>query len=310
MKLRRILAYAAVYLLWGGTYLAVRTVVLVTPPFTAAALRFLLSGLLLLAISRTQGAPAPTLADWRHSAKLGFVMFAINYACFFWAEQRLYSGLAAVIVATMPVWIFLAEWLITRNQRLSVGIVAGIALGIAGVALLTHHNTPAIGSNGQTNLAIGVLLTGTLCWSAGSVWSRALPLPSNQMVRSALQMTTGGVFLCFLAFAVGDAHRILSALEQWTTTTWICFLYLIAASILAFTAYTWLLEHEPAGRVASYAYVNPLVAMTLGAWLGNEHFGPWQITGATLVLLSVVATLTAKHHMSERSIPPRQGSSE
>ena len=309
MNLRRLLAYAAVYLLWGGTYLAVRTVVLVTPPFTAAALRFLLSGLLLLAISRTQGAPAPTPADWRHSAKLGFIMFAINYGCFFWAEQRLYSGLAAVVVATMPVWIFLAEWLVTRNQRLSVGILAGIALGISGVALLTHHNTPALGSNGQTNLAIGVLLTGTICWSAGSVWSRALPLPSNQMVRSALQMTTGGAFLCLIALAVGDAHRIAPAIHQWTTTTWLCFVYLIAASILAFTAYTWLLEHEPAGRVASYAYVNPLVAMTLGAWLGNEHFGRWQITGASLVLLSVFATLTAKHHQSASSTTPGAPSS-
>ena len=198
----------------------------------------------------------------------------------------------------MPLWIFLAEWLVTRTQRLSIGIVAGIALGISGVALLTRHNTPAAGSNGQTDVAILVLLAGTLCWSGGSVWSRALALPANQMVRSALQMATGGFFLCLLAGAVGDARRIVPALQAWTATTWLCFLYLIGASIVAFTAYTWLLEHEPAGRVASYAYVNPLVAMSLGAWIGDEHFGRWQIAGAGLVLLGVFATLATKQSLS------------
>ena len=148
MKIRRLLAYAAIYLLWGGTYLAVRRVVLVTPPFSAAALRFFFSGIILLAISRLEPSSDkqryswPTRLDWFNCAKLGFVMFAINYACFFWAEQRLYSGIAAVVVATLPVWIFLMEWLITRTQRPAWGSFAGIALGILGVMLLTRNHTP------------------------------------------------------------------------------------------------------------------------------------------------------------------------
>ena len=297
MPLRRILAYAAVYLLWGGTYLAVRTVVLITPPFSAAALRFLISGLLLLAISRIQTGerqPWPTRKDWLNSAKLGFVMFAINYGCFFWAEQRLYSGIAAVVVATMAVWIFLAEWLILRTQRLSTGIVIGSALGIGGVVLLTRTGTVAPASHGQTHLAILVLMSGTICWAFGSVWSRALALPAQQSARSALQMTTGGFFLALVAIVAGETPQLVASLYAWTWVTWLCFAYLIFASIVAFTAYVWLLHHEPAGRVASYAYVNPLVAIALGVGIGHERIISWQYLGAALVLLGVFATLTTK----------------
>jgi drug/metabolite transporter (DMT)-like permease len=297
MPLRRTLSYAAVYLLWGGTYLAVRTVVLVTPPFSAAALRFLVSGLLLLAISRIQTGekqPWPTRRDWINSSKLGFVMFAINYGCFFWAEQRLYSGIAAVVVATMAVWIFLAEWLILRTQRLSPGIVMGSALGIGGVVLLTRTGTAAPSSHGQTHLAILVLMSGTICWAFGSVWSRALALPAQQSARSALQMTTGGFFLAIIAIAAGETPQLIASLHVWTWITWLCFAYLIFASIVAFTAYVWLLHHEPAGRVASYAYVNPLVAIALGVGMGHEHIVGWQYLGAALVLVGVFATLTTK----------------
>jgi drug/metabolite transporter (DMT)-like permease len=296
LDVRRILAYAAVYILWGATYLAVRTVVLVTPPFSAAALRFLLSGLILLAISRynSRHEPWPSRVEWVNSAKLGFAMFAINYACFFWAEQRLYSGTAAVVVATMPVWIFLCEWLFARTQRLSLGIAIGSALGIGGVVLLTRSGSAAASSPSVTHLATLVLLCGTITWSAGSVWSRSLQLPSQQSMRSALQMTMGGAFLVPLALAFGEGRLVVHALSQWTAATLLCFVYLIVASIVAFTAYVWLLHHEPAGRVASYAYVNPLVAIALGAGLGQERFGPTQILGAGLVLLGVFATLRMK----------------
>ena len=294
MNVRRVLAYAAVYLLWGGTYLAVREVVLVTPTFSAAGLRFLISGLILLAISRAEKQSWPSRAEWIDSAKLGFVMFFINYACFFWAEKRLYSGVAAVVVATMSVWVFLAEWLFARTQRLSWGILIGSTLGISGVALLTGSAKVSASSRGVTHIATMVLLTGTIAWSAGSVWSKSLHLPAQQSVRSALQMATGGLFLCIFAVVAGETRGLMPALVAWTRVTWLCFAYLIVASIVAFTAYTWLLHHEPAGRVASYAYVNPLVAIALGVAFGNEHFGGWQFLGAALVLLGVFATLTTR----------------
>ena len=305
MRLRRILSYAAVYFLWGGTYLAVRTVVLVTPPFSAAALRFLISGLLLLAFSRIQTGekqPWPTRMEWINSAKLGLVMFAFNYGCFFWAEQRLYSGVAAIVVATLAVWVFLAEWLILRTQRLSLGIIAGSVLGIGGVVLLTRTGTAAPDSHGQTHLAILVLMSGTICWAFGSVWSRSLALPAQQSARSALQMATGGFFLMFLAIGAGEGPQLIASLHAWTLVTWLCFAYLIAASIVAFTAYVWLLHHEPAGRVASYAYVNPLVAIALGVGIGHERIVSWQYVGAALVLLGVFATMTTKQKQVVKAV--------
>ncbi len=303
--MRRLLAYTAIYLLWGGTYLAVRTVVLVTPPFSAAALRFLLSGLLLLAISRRHREPWPAWIEWKHSAMLGMVMFTINYACFFWAEQRLYSGVAAVLVATLPVWMLLADWLLER-RRLTLGSVAGSAIGIAGVVLVSwagaraaeNHvrgSIPSAGqSAGQIAVASCVLLTGTICWAAGSVWSRRLRLPPRQATRAALQMSTGGLFLVVLAVGTGESRATMAAVSHWTGVLWLCFAYLIVASIVAFTAYTWLLEHEPANRVASYAYVNPVVALALGVGLAHERMSGFQVLGGGLVLLGVFATLRAR----------------
>ena len=294
--MRRLLAYAAVYLLWGGTYLAVRTVVLVTPPFSAAGIRFLVSGLILFLISRLEphSAAWPSRREWVDSAKLGFVMFTINYSSFFWAEQRLYSGVAAVIVATLPVWMMLAERILGQSRRLATASLVGSALGILGVLLVALGGGRTTPSSSHNTLAICVLLTGTLCWAFGSVWSRTLQLPTSQSTRSALQMSTGGAMLCVLALAAGEGRTAAAALTRWTAVTWLCFAYLIFASIVAFTAYVWLLHHEPANRVASYALVNPLVALALGVGLAHEQIGRWQVLGAVLVLVAVFATLHAR----------------
>jgi drug/metabolite transporter (DMT)-like permease len=225
-------------------------------------------------------------------------MFTVNYACFFWAEQRLYSGVAAVLVATLPVWMFLAEWLLTRTA-LPLGSAVGFLLGIAGVVLVSRSGGRSAASH-ETTLASCVLLAGTLCWAAGSVWSRGLAgsrrlvLPAQQSVRAALQMTTGGFFLAILALGAGEGHAMVASLATWPWTIWLCFAYLIFASIVAFTAYVWLLEHEPASRVASYAYVNPLVALALGVGLAHEHISRWQVLGGVLVLTGVFATLRTR----------------
>jgi drug/metabolite transporter (DMT)-like permease len=292
--MRRLLAYAAVYFLWGGTFLAVRTVVLVTPPFSAAAIRFLLSGLILFALSRLERGPWPTRREWADSAKLGFIMFTVNYATFFWAEQRLYSGVAAVVAATLPVWIMLTEQAMGEGRAIRVAGLVGSALGIAGVLLVALGGGRGVPSSSHNGVAICVLLSGTVCWAIGSVWSRRLALPASQSTRSALQMTTGGAMLSVLALASGEAPAATAAVLRWTPVTWACFVYLIFASIVAFTAYVWLLHHEPANRVASYAYVNPVVALALGVGLAGEQIGRWQVLGGALVLLGVFSTLKGK----------------
>ena len=290
----RVLAYAAIYLLWGGSFLAIRDIVAVTPPFFAAGFRFLLAGGALYLLTRLRGAPRPTGVQWWHSLGLGVVMFGGNYACLFWSEQRLASGIAAVLTAMVPVWIFLGEWLVFRTQRLTGGTLAGIVLGMGGVVLLSRA-TAGGSIRGANSIAALVLLLGTLLFSIGTLWSRRLTLPSDQGMRAALQMLLGGAVLFALSAGSGEFRHMAAALHAWRWHTAFSMLYLIvAASIVAFTAYTWLIHHEPATYVASYAYVNPVVALAIGISFAHERMSPGEWAGAALIIAGVLATLLGK----------------
>jgi drug/metabolite transporter (DMT)-like permease len=298
MQVRRIIAYFAIYILWGGSFLGIREVVSVTPPFSAAAIRFFLAGLILVTYAQLRRLGSITRRQWLGAALLGLIMFAGEYACLFWAEQRISSGIASVISATIPVWIFAGEVFLLRTQRITTKSLAGIALGFLGVVILTWQSTRA-GQLGSAT-AMVIALIGTFCWSGGTLLSRKLALPASRVASAGWQMATGGFLLFLLAAVTGEGHRLPSAFAHWSPRIAIAMAYLIlAASLLAFTAYVWLLGHEPMGRVASYAYVNPVVALALGAWLGNEHMTLLQIVGSVLVLAGVFATLTGK-----TSLPP------
>jgi len=286
----RVLAYAAVFLLWGGSFLAVREIVLVAPPFLAAGFRFTIAGFVLLLWGALTGATKPAAAEIRSTAFLGLVMFAVNYACLFWAEQRVASGYAAIISATVPVWVFAGEWLWLRSIRPNGAALTGMALGIAGVALLVLP-----GSQGEWTLGALALLVGALCWAGGTLWSRRHPMPKSRHVSAGLQMAFGGVFLCGLAGAAGEFAELPRIAAVWTPRLTFDMAYLIgAASIAAFLAYVWLIDHEPASRVSSYAYVNPLIAVLVGAVVAGERLAGIQFAGAALVLLGVVFTLRAR----------------
>jgi drug/metabolite transporter (DMT)-like permease len=297
MSARKLLAYSAIYILWGGSFLGIREVVAVAPPFFAAAFRFTTAGLILLAFSaftsrRSRGGASITRQQWMGAALLGLIMFTCEYACLFWAEQRISSGIASVISATIPVWIFAGEVFLLRTQRITPKSLAGIALGFLGVVVLTWQSTQsgALGSS----VAMLVALAGTFCWSGGTLLSRKLTLPASRAVSAGWQMATGGLMLFLLSGAAGEFHR-LPAQAALSPRVLLSMSYLIvAASLLAFTAYVWLLGHEPMGRVASYAYVNPVVALALGASLAGEHLTLLQILGSGLVLVGVFATLTGK----------------
>jgi drug/metabolite transporter (DMT)-like permease len=298
MKARRLLAYSAIYFLWGGSFLGIREVVAVVPPFAAASFRFFVAGLLLLAFAmiasqKSRDGHSITRQQWLSAALLGLVMFTGDYACLFWAEQRISSGIASVISATIPVWIFAGEVLLLRTQRITGKSLAGIMLGFLGVVVLTWQSTRsgALGSS----LGMLVALAGTLFWSGGTLLSRKLALPASRVVSAGWQMTTGGLMLLLIAVASGEIHHLPGAHAVLSSRIVVSMTYLIvAASIVAFTAYVWLLGHEPVGRVASYAYVNPVVALALGAWLAGERLTGLQIVGSSLVVVGVFATLTGK----------------
>jgi len=287
---RRFFAYAAVYLFWGASFLAIREIVQVTPPFLAAGFRFTAAGLILLTLSVAQGAPWPSGREVRSAAMLGLVFFAVTYACVFWAEQRVASGYAAIVSSTQPVWIFAGEWLWLRAVRPTNAGLTGMALGMAGVFLLVLP-----GARGGSLTAGLILLFGAFCWSFATLWSRRLTVPKSRYSNAGLQMFLGGVVLLAVSALVGEMKRLPDVVAQWNFRLSLDMAYLVvAASILAFLAFIWLIDHEPASRVSSYAYVNPLIAVALGAMVGDERLAPVQLAGAACVLSGVVITLRSR----------------
>ncbi|HEY3988899.1 MAG TPA: EamA family transporter [Acidobacteriaceae bacterium] len=290
-KTIRLLAYGAIYVFWGGSFLAIRDMVAVTPPLFSAGIRFFLAGVALYAFSRWRGSPRVRGRALVNSLFLGVLLFTCSYGCLFWAETRIDSGTAAVIAAMIPIWILLGEVLLFRTQRLSLSVAGATLLGILGVAMVTR----SIGFKHAMVNGVLVELAGTVIFSFATLWSRALTLPDDQGARAGLQMALGSVGLFVISALAGETPRIPAAFAAWQWHTVISLVYLVTcASILAFTSYTWLIHHEPATRVASYAYVNPLIALIVGVTLGGEHVSALQAAGAALIIFGVAATMLSK----------------
>jgi drug/metabolite transporter (DMT)-like permease len=296
MRVRKILAYAAIYFLWSGSFLAIRILVAgahPVPPFFAAAFRFTLAGLILLIWSRLTGPLHVSRRQLLSAAALGLIMFTFDYAGLFWAETRVASGLAAVVLALIPVWVCAGEIFVLHTLRATPLSLGGIALGFGGVIVLSLHSPS---NSGHTStLAIAAMIVATLSWSIGTLWSRRLTLPRPHQANAGLQMFFGGLYLFILSAAAGEFRRLPPTTILLSPRVLLSMAYLIvAASILAYTAYVWLIAHDSPTRVSSYAYVNPVFALILGATLAGERLTSLQIAGAALVLTGVVATLMGK----------------
>jgi len=286
-KFVRILAYSAIYFLWGASFLAIRIIVAAVPPLLAAGVRFSSAGLILFLWAALRGTTLPTIREWRSALLLGVGMFACNYGPLFWAEQRVASGIAAIISALIPVWIAAFESVRLRS-RPSVPLVAGTICGLAGVVALSL--TPGHVSGGIELLPLAALLFGTVAWAAGTIWSQRLPLPSSKPMAASIQMVLGGVTLTVVSLADGDLSRF--SLNRLDGPVIFSMVYLVlGASIVAFTAYVWLLGHDQPTRVASYAYVNPVIAVLLGWLIGGEKLSIQVVLGMMLVLAGVIAVL-------------------
>ncbi|HEX3739544.1 MAG TPA: EamA family transporter [Terriglobales bacterium] len=291
-----LLAFAIIYLVWGSTYLAIRIGVREIPPFLMAGLRFTVAGLAMWAWMRGTGTPSPTLREWRDATVLGTLMFLIDYACLFWAEQRVPSGIAAVILAMIPVCITLLEIIFLRTQRLSLRLASGLAVGIIGVVVLTNPWA----SSGEASINRGgviALLVSCCGWSIGTIVTQRLTLPASKPMSAAAQMLSGGIQLLVLAAVTGEFTHFRA--QNISASAWLSLVYLIiAGSIIGYTAYVWLLHYESPTRVGTYAYVNPVVAVILGATLGGEVMGRRTIAGTALIVISVIAITTIKRKQS------------
>lgn len=304
--MRKVLAYAAIYIVWGGSFLAIREVVSVVPPFFAAGFRFTIAGLVLILWSRFSGSFQLTARQVLNTTLLGFIMFACLYAGLFWAEIRIPSGVAAVVSAMIPIWIYAGEVLFLRTQRATLLAFAGIAFGFVGVAMLALRHRGHHAHAHSSVIAVLVTVAGTLCWSVGTLLSRRLSLPTPQKLNAGCQMYAGGFFLIILSLAAGEFRNmpVTSALFSARVLAGMAYL-IVAASILTYTCYVWLIAHDSPTHVSSYAYVNPVIALALGATLLGERLTHWQLVGAVLVIAGVIATLMGKRAPKPKDEDPR-----
>jgi len=292
-----LLAFAIIYFVWGSTYLAIRVGVREMPPFLMAGLRFTVAGLALYGWMRLAGVPSPSWPEWRGATVLGALMFLLDYACLFWAEQRIPSGVSAVILAAIPVCITLLEIIFLRTQRLTVRLSLGLLVGIVGVAVLMDPSS-SLGEAPLDRRGAIALLVACCGWSIGTIVSRRLVLPESKPMSAGAQMLSGGVQLLILAAVSGEFADF--RLQDVSRIAWFSLIYLIiAGSIVGYTAYVWLLHYESPTKVGTYAYVNPVVAVIIGAGLGGEIIGRRTMLGTALILVSVVAITT----MRRQAIP-------
>jgi drug/metabolite transporter (DMT)-like permease len=284
---RVLVAFAAVYLLWGSTYLAIRFGVETIPPFIMAGLRHLTAGLLLFAWLRVRGARWPEWRHWKSAALIGGLMLLGGNGLVSWAEQRVPSGLAALIVASVPIWMTALDGVLHRERPHGV-VIVGLAVGLGGIALLVAPGRFAGGSHVDP-LGAAALLTAALLWAIGSLWSRRVPLPSSTLLATALEMIAGGVILFAAAGLTGEWAGFSFAAVS--TRSLIALGYLVVAgSLLGFSAYIFLLGATTPARVSTYAYVNPVVAVFLGWAVAGEAITP-RILIAAVVILGAVALI-------------------
>src|SRR3984885_10837143 len=287
-----VLAFAIIYFVWGSTFLAIRVGVREVPPFILAAMRFLAAGLVLYGWMLARGERSPSSREWRSAFLLAILIFLIDYGLLFWAEQRVPSGLAAVMMATIPVFMSLSEIIFLRTQRLTLRLAFALLIGIGGVAVLVSHSLNLGGAPIDTAGA-SALIVASISFAASSTLTRKLPLPSSKVMSSGAQMLAGGVLLALAGAALGE-FRIFRPLAV-SREAWLALLYLIVAgSIVGFTAYVWLIHHESPTKVGTYAYVNPVVAVLVGYFLGGETLGLRTILGTLFVLISVVVITTTR----------------
>lgn len=308
-KIQIVSAFAALYLIWGSTYLGILFAIQSIPPFLMAGTRFLLAGLIMFAIARTQGPLRSTWAEWRTALIVGACLLLGGNGGVTLSEKFIESGLASLIVATVPIYITLLGWLFGMTPRPAPIVWAGLAGGFLGVAILLG---PALrfSSGGGTHPAIGmsILLVGSFLWSAGSLYSRTAKHSTSPFLGAAQQMFCGGLLLMIMGFLVGEPRNFHAG--NITTLSLGAFAYLVlSGAIVGYTAYFWLLRHCEPAKVATYAYVNPIVAVLLGALFAHETVTLRTLLAAILIIGSVALIITIQQ-LKTKTMPPMMAAIE
>jgi len=284
-RISLVLAFAAVYIIWGSTYLAIRYAVETIPPFFMASCRFLVAGATLYLWTRARGTPPPARADWAGTALVGALLLGTGNGGLCWSEQRVPSGLAALLLATIPIWMVLLDSLRQGGTKLGARVIGGMAMGVAGLVLLVG---PAhLWGSSRVNLAgAGVLMIAGFSWALGSVLSHKVSLPRSAFLAAAMEMLAGGSLLLVMGVLGGESRQL--HFDRVALRSLLGLIYLISAgSFLGFTAYLWLLRNVPTARVSTYAFVNPAVAVFLGWALGSEPLTGRELLASATIIAGV-----------------------
>jgi drug/metabolite transporter (DMT)-like permease len=277
-------AFAAIYVIWGSTFLAIRYAVTSLPPFLMAGARFGVAGLLLFVIARFLGAKLPNARQWLDAGIIGTCMLVIGNGGVTWAEQVIPSGVTALIIALIPLWMVVFDWVRPGGIRPRPLVFIGLAVGFVGVALLVGGG--ASRATGAYGWSVVALVVASMSWAIGSLFSRRARKPDSPLMAVAIQMIAGGAVTIGLGLLTGEAGQFslsrITALSAWS------WLYLcLAGSLIGYTAYVWLLQVSTPARVATYAYINPLIAVVLGCTIGREPFSQQLLVAALLIVAAV-----------------------
>ena len=293
---RIVAAFAAVYVVWGSTYLAIRYAVGTMPPFLMAGARFVVSGAIVYAWARGRGAPTPTARQWRDATITGVLRLCLGNGAVGWAEQRVPSSLAALLVAVVPLWMVLIDWARPSGARPRALVMAGVIVGFAGLIVLVKPGSVADTAPADSSAAL-VLVGASLAWACGSVFNRYGARPESSALSTGLQMIGGSVGLLAVGLARGELAQL--HLGQVSVQSWIGWWYLVTfGSLVGFTAYIFLLKTVSPAKASTYAYVNPLVAVLLGWAIAGESVTTRTLAAAAIILTGG-AMITASHGRPE-----------
>ncbi|HKW11757.1 MAG TPA: EamA family transporter [Gemmatimonadaceae bacterium] len=300
-------AFSAVYLIWGSTYLAIKYAVMTIPPFLMGGVRFVIAGAILYAFARRRGAVAPTRSQWRAAAITGVLLLLGGNGAVIWSEQHVASGLVALIVAIVPLWMVALDWLRPGGTRPSHAVFIGLALGLVGLALLIGPDAiaPRDASHLDVRAAI-VPVFGSMLWALGSIYSRYAPRTASAPLATGMQMLAGGAAFLIVSILAGEPRQF--SVGAVAMSSLIGFLYLLTfGSLIGFTAYIYLLGATTPAKASTYAYVNPVVAVILGSAVAGEPFTPRMLVAAAIILGAVaLITLANARQSTEAPLPAKQ----
>lgn len=290
VKIKIVFAFGAIYVIWGTTYLAIRFAIETIPPFFMMGIRFISAGVILYSWARFRGQANPHLEQWRTAAVIGMLLFLGGHGTLAWSEQVLPSGVAALIVATAPIWMILLSYFRDPIGKIGGRVILGLALGFLGMVLLVEPSK-IIGGQSVDLAGAGILLLGTFSWCSGSVYSKYANLPKSPLLAAGMTMLCGGTALVLVGLLTGEVKALASV----SNLSLVSLFYLVLfGSIIAFTAYIWLLNTVSPAQVSTYAFVNPIIAVFVGWFGGGELLSPKIIMATILMVAGVVAIVFRK----------------